>query len=293
MRKIALSLVVVAASGAYVWSQSGNALSNDPLGPLPPLGPQSALGPDSPVGPESRNNDIRTGSIAKPKPVFVNVPANTNVELQPAVEHEWSRGEEDNSQVARLLAARPAGDTPPSPSSPAPTVTVAPTVAAAPETPPPVAPLPTPVEATAVPPAPATPDLPPAPPPALVEARLPRPRPAYQAPVVTQPVTRVAMNVASNGRFADGTFTGPVVDAYYGLIQIQAIVQSGQLIDINVLRYPSDRRLSVRINRYALPILREEVISAQSANVDIISGATLTSEAFIRSLGRALRAAGA
>ena len=289
MRKIALSLVVVAASGAYVWSQSGNAISDNPLGPLPPLGPQSALGPESPIGPESRNNDIRTGSIAKRTPVFVNVPADTGVALQPAVENEWSQGEEDDSEVGRLLAAQPPADTPLSQSSPTPNLTAAAALVAAPDAP--VAPLPTPLE-----PAPGAPDLPAAPPPAQVEARLPRPRPAYQAPqapVVSQPVTRVAMNVASNGRFADGTFTGPIVDAYYGLIQIQAVVQSGQLVDINALRYPSDRRLSVRINRYALPILREEVISAQSANVDIISGATFTSEAFIRSLGRALRAAGA
>ncbi len=82
--------------------------------------------------------------------------------------------------------------------------------------------------------------------------------------------------------------TGPVVDAYYGLMQIQAIVQGGRLSSIRVLRYPNDRRTSIFINRQALPMLRDEVISAQSANVDIISGATLTSEAFIRSLGGAL-----
>jgi uncharacterized protein with FMN-binding domain len=101
------------------------------------------------------------------------------------------------------------------------------------------------------------------------------------------------MRVAQTGRFADGIYTGPPVDAYYGLIQIQAIVQGGRLIGIRVLRYPSDRWTSVRINRWALPILRDEVIRAQSANVDIISGATLTSEAFIRSIDTALSQAGA
>jgi uncharacterized protein with FMN-binding domain len=100
-----------------------------------------------------------------------------------------------------------------------------------------------------------------------------------------------AMNVAAKGRYADGTFTGPVVDAYYGLMQIQAIVQGGRLVAIKVLKYPSDRQTSVYINRQALPMLRDEVVSAQSANVDIISGATLTSEAFIWSLDGALRKA--
>ena len=83
----------------------------------------------------------------------------------------------------------------------------------------------------------------------------------------------------------------PVVDAYYGLVQIQAVVQGGRLAGIKVLQYPSDRRTSVFINRQALPMLRDEVVTAQSANVDIISGATLTSEAFIRSLDAALRQA--
>jgi uncharacterized protein with FMN-binding domain len=58
-----------------------------------------------------------------------------------------------------------------------------------------------------------------------------------------------------------------------------------------VLQYPSDRRTSIAINRRALPVLRSEAIAAQSANVDIVSGATLTSEAFIESLGAALREA--
>jgi len=87
----------------------------------------------------------------------------------------------------------------------------------------------------------------------------------------------------AKGQYTDGTYTGPVVDAYYGLMQIQAIIKGGQLTSIRVLKYPSDRRTSIYINRQALPMLLNEVIRAQSANVNIISGATLSSEAFIRS----------
>ena len=100
------------------------------------------------------------------------------------------------------------------------------------------------------------------------------------------------IRVSSNGGYADGAWTGPVVDAYYGLIQIQAIVEGGRLSGIRVLKYPNDRRTSVFINRQALPTLRDEVVRAQSARVDIVSGATLTSRAFIRSLGGALQQAG-
>ena len=97
--------------------------------------------------------------------------------------------------------------------------------------------------------------------------------------------------VANTSGYANGTFTGPVTDAYYGSVQIQAIVQSGRLTGIKVLQYPSDRRTSIVINSQALPMLRDEVVAAQSAKVDIISGATLTSEAFIQSLGGALKQA--
>jgi uncharacterized protein with FMN-binding domain len=105
------------------------------------------------------------------------------------------------------------------------------------------------------------------------------------------PLRVSAMTVAGNGGYTDGSYTGPVADAYYGSVQIQAIVQSGKLASINVLQYPSDRRTSIAINGQALPMLRNEVVAAQSANVDIISGATLTSEAFIQSLGGALKQA--
>ena len=91
----------------------------------------------------------------------------------------------------------------------------------------------------------------------------------------------------------DGTFDGPAIDAFYGLVQIEANVQSGRLVALKVLQYPSDRRTSIAINRQALPILKREAIAAQSAHIDIVSGATLTSEAFIESLGAALRQANA
>ena len=54
------------------------------------------------------------------------------------------------------------------------------------------------------------------------------------------------------------------------------------------LEYPNHRDRSVEINNYAMPQLTSEAISAQSAQVDVISGATDTSEAFMQSLGDAL-----
>ncbi|MGA2491460.1 MAG: FMN-binding protein [Roseiarcus sp.] len=99
--------------------------------------------------------------------------------------------------------------------------------------------------------------------------------------------------VASNaGRYRDGAYIGDVVDAYYGPLQVQASISGGRIVSVKVLQYPADRRTSQRINNQALPELQSEVIAAQNTRVDIVSGATLTSEAYMRSLNSALGQAG-
>jgi uncharacterized protein with FMN-binding domain len=91
-----------------------------------------------------------------------------------------------------------------------------------------------------------------------------------------------------SGIYKDGSYTGDVADAYYGIVQIKAYIQNGYLKDVVFLNYPNDRRTSQNISAYATPILRSEAIQAQSANVDIVSGATNTSIAFKQSLASAL-----
>ena len=93
----------------------------------------------------------------------------------------------------------------------------------------------------------------------------------------------------SNGQYKDGQYTGPRVNAFYGFVKVQATIQNGQLANVQFLEYPSDRRTSQRINAVAVPYLTNEAIQAQSAYVNIISGATLTSEAFAQSLYAALQ----
>jgi uncharacterized protein with FMN-binding domain len=88
--------------------------------------------------------------------------------------------------------------------------------------------------------------------------------------------------------YQDGQYTGVLADAFYGFVQVKAIIQDGKIMDVQFLEYPQDRRTSARINSRAVPALRREAIQVQNAQVDIISGATLTSEAFIQSLQSAL-----
>ncbi|MEI6327294.1 MAG: FMN-binding protein [Candidatus Roizmanbacteria bacterium] len=93
------------------------------------------------------------------------------------------------------------------------------------------------------------------------------------------------------GKYKDGTYDGDVADAIYGNMQVRATIQNGLIADVEFLQYPSDRSHSVRINQSAMPILKSEVIQAQSANVDIVSGATASSQAFIQSIQSALNKA--
>ena len=92
----------------------------------------------------------------------------------------------------------------------------------------------------------------------------------------------------SSGIYKDGTYTGPVTDAFYGNIQVQAVIQGGKIVNVVFLQYPNDRSTSVMINQQAMPFLKQEAIQAQSAKVDIVSGATDSSQAFIQSLQQAL-----
>jgi uncharacterized protein with FMN-binding domain len=88
--------------------------------------------------------------------------------------------------------------------------------------------------------------------------------------------------------FNDGTYIGKSVDAYYGNVQVKAVIHGGQLVDVQFMSSPMGRSTSMMINNYAMPMLMTEAIKAQNSQVDIISGATFTSQAFRQSLGDAL-----
>jgi uncharacterized protein with FMN-binding domain len=94
-------------------------------------------------------------------------------------------------------------------------------------------------------------------------------------------------------RLADGTYDGRREYAYYGYVKVQAVVSNGRLSDVRLYEYPNDNGRSHYINSVALPYLIQEAVGAQSWKVDLISGATFTSEAFTKSLQAALSRAGA
>ena len=103
--------------------------------------------------------------------------------------------------------------------------------------------------------------------------------------VVSMPMRPMMMHKTS---YKDGTYTGSVADAFYGNVQVQTTITNGKITDVQFLDYPHDRPTSVEINSQAMSLLKQEAITAQNSQVDIISGATQTSDAFIQSLASAL-----
>ena len=102
------------------------------------------------------------------------------------------------------------------------------------------------------------------------------------------PTPTPAQKPVAKGAFNDGTYTGTVEDAYFGNVQVQAVITNGKLSDVIFLQYPQDRSTSLRKSQMSMPILKSEVISAQSSKVDTVSGATATSMAFSASIQSAL-----
>ncbi len=93
---------------------------------------------------------------------------------------------------------------------------------------------------------------------------------------------------SATGATTDATINGSVAQTRWGPVQVQLKVSAGKIVDVVVLQQPNGNRRDDEINSYALPVLRTEVLQAQSANIDGVSGATVTSDGYRESLQSAL-----
>lgn len=84
---------------------------------------------------------------------------------------------------------------------------------------------------------------------------------------------------------------GSVAATRWGPVQVQVSISGGRITDVRALTYPSGNGHDTAINTYALSQLRQEVLDAQSARIDTVSGATVTCDGYRRSLQAALDAA--
>ncbi|MER6571497.1 FMN-binding protein [Streptomyces sp. NPDC001093] len=88
------------------------------------------------------------------------------------------------------------------------------------------------------------------------------------------------------------TVTGDTVQTRWGPVQVRVTIKTGKLTDVTAVQYPSDNPRDQEINSYALPQLRREALAAQSAEIDMVSGASYTSTGYKQSLQSALDSAG-
>jgi uncharacterized protein with FMN-binding domain len=110
--------------------------------------------------------------------------------------------------------------------------------------------------------------------------------PAVQPAAATTPTTATTAptKTASGAR----TATGTAVDTQYGAAQVRVTVKGGKITDIEALQLQGNDTRSLQISSSAEPILKQEALAKQSADIDAVSGATFTSDSYTQSLQSAL-----
>lgn len=115
----------------------------------------------------------------------------------------------------------------------------------------------------------------------------PTPVPTKTSITSTVAASATPTPTASTG-LNDGTYTGSSSSNRYGTVQVAINVLGGQITNVDFLQMPDADSRSVSISSYAQPLLEQTTLSAQSANIDTISGATYTSNCYINSLQSAI-----
>ncbi|SDS33661.1 Uncharacterized protein, contains FMN-binding domain [Friedmanniella luteola] len=111
-------------------------------------------------------------------------------------------------------------------------------------------------------------------------------------PTPTASPTPSPSSTASSAGQASGTYTGTVAQTRWGPVQVQITTAAGKVTAVDVVEYPTENPRDQEINARAVPELVRETIDAQSADIDMVSGATVTSEGYLQSLQSALDQAG-
>jgi uncharacterized protein with FMN-binding domain len=110
----------------------------------------------------------------------------------------------------------------------------------------------------------------------------------------TTPSPSTGTSTGGTGAASGGTktVTGDSADTRYGPVQVQITVTNGKLTGVTAVDYPQNDPRDQEINAYAIPQLNSEALAAKSAKIDMVSGATYTSDGYIQSLQSALDKAG-
>jgi uncharacterized protein with FMN-binding domain len=119
----------------------------------------------------------------------------------------------------------------------------------------------------------------------------PSPSPPSTPPPDAPAATPSASPSPSPAAAVGGSFTGSDFPNRFGDVVVRVVITNGHITDVQSVQLPSDRARSAYISQVAGPMLRSEVLQAQSATIDIISGATYTSQSYAQSVESALQQA--
>ncbi|WP_345522149.1 FMN-binding protein [Nocardioides conyzicola] len=118
---------------------------------------------------------------------------------------------------------------------------------------------------------------------------------AGRTTVISQPsvVSDGTGTTSGSGSTGSSMVTGDVAQTQWGPVQVELTLDGDTITDVSVVQYPNGNGKDQEINSYALPILVQETIDAQSSDIDVVSGATVTSDGYLQSLQSAIDQASA
>ena len=108
----------------------------------------------------------------------------------------------------------------------------------------------------------------------------------------TSGTTTSGSGTASSGTAGSTTYDGAVASTRWGDVQVRITVANGKVTASEAIAYPNGNGHDQQINAYAIPILNQEAVAAQSSKISMVSGATITSGGYVQSLQSALDKAG-
>lgn len=114
------------------------------------------------------------------------------------------------------------------------------------------------------------------------------PDPTTPQATTSAPTASTAPSATSPSTGQDGTYRGDVVSTRYGAVEVDITVSNGQITNVDVPQYPDSNPRDQAINSRAIPQLVSETLAAQGAQIDLVSGATYTSDGYVQSLQAAL-----
>jgi uncharacterized protein with FMN-binding domain len=100
--------------------------------------------------------------------------------------------------------------------------------------------------------------------------------------------TSTSTSTSTASSLKDGSYTGTSEQTRFGNVQVEVVISGGKITDVKALHLTDAEGRSVQISNYAAPILRQEVLVSQSANVSNVNGATYTTDGYLSSLQSAL-----